>query len=257
MVFCFGVLTGATVSTRAGFVLILQNHKSVQIGTDRQFTQQAGQYACYSVAMPIVSDYFATQGLPYVDVRMYLDLALLRQVAQELKENGFEFGQMNGENVANADSELMQLFALLVDLFDKPKDIAILAPPLKKMIYYYLLTGKQGAMLYEMVNKNSHLNKITQAVDWLKQHYNEPFDVHHLASRLGMSSSGFYAYFREFVGTSPLQYQKSLRLFEAKRLILIKEKNLSQIAYEVGYESVSQFSREYKRQFGVSPSLDK
>ncbi len=152
----------------------------------------------------------------------------------------------------------MAAFDRLIRLLDYPNDIEFLASLIQQEIYYRLLSAEQGNKLRKLVVDGSHTHRIAQATDWIKSHLNEPIMVESLASRCGMSVSGFHQHFKEITQLSPLQYQKSLRLMEAKRLIKIHGQGaqISQIAMQVGYESPSQFSREYKRQFGVSPSSE-
>ena len=150
----------------------------------------------------------------------------------------------------------MDSFERLIGLLHYPNDIYFLAPLVLQEIYYRLLNAEQGEKLRQLVTNGSHTHQISQATDWLKRHLNETVVIEELALKVGMSESGFYQHFKALTGFSPLQYQKSLRLMEARRLIRLGDKQVSQIALDVGYESPSQFSREYKRFFNVSPSQD-
>ena len=154
------------------------------------------------------------------------------------------------------DSTILGAFERLIHLLDYPDDIDFLASLIQQEIYYRLLIAEQGNKLRQLVVNGSHTHRITQATDWIKTHLNEAVVVEELASRCGMSVSGFHHHFKEITQLSPLQYQKSLRLMEARRLIQANDSQISQIAMQVGYESPSQFSREYKRLFGVSPSSE-
>lgn len=144
----------------------------------------------------------------------------------------------------------------MIRLLDYPNDIDFLASLIQQEIYYRLLSVEQGNKLRQLVVSGSHTHRIAQATDWIKSHLNQPIMVDNLASRCGMSISGFHQHFKEITQLSPLQYQKSLRLMEARQLIKMHGAQISQIAMQVGYESPSQFSREYKRLFGVSPSSE-
>ena len=192
---------------------------------------------------------------PITGLSMRLDLAMIREVAAKIppKENTTE--RYLGIKWP-LDDAILLAFERLIDLLNHPKDIEFLAPLIQQEIYYRLLMAPQGDKLRQLVVNGSHTHRITQATDWLKQHLNEPVIIEDLANSCSMSVSGFHQHFKEITQLSPLQYQKSLRLMEARRLIQLGEKQISQIAMQVGYESPSQFSREYKRLFGISPSSE-
>lgn len=150
----------------------------------------------------------------------------------------------------------MAAFERLIGLLNYPNNIEFLSSLIHQEIYYRLLSGQQGDKLRQLVTNGSHTHRIAQAIDWLKLHLDEPVVIADLASRCGMSVSGFHQHFKEITQLSPLQYQKNLRLMEARRLVKMNDLQISQIAMQVGYESPSQFSREYKRLFGISPNSD-
>ena len=153
------------------------------------------------------------------------------------------------------ESELKNAFARLLLLHENPSDIAFLAPLIQQEIYYRLLKGEQGNKLKQMVSFGSNTQKIAKATQYLQRHFREMVRIETLAELCGMSLSGFHHHFKEITTLSPLQYQKSLRLMEAKRLIFQENMAIAETAYQVGYESPSQFSREYKRYFGLAPSV--
>lgn len=153
------------------------------------------------------------------------------------------------------ESELKNAFARLLLLHENPNDIAFLAPLIQQEIYYRLLKGEQGNKLKQMVSFGSNTQKIAKATQYLQRHFRETVRIETLAELCGMSLSGFHHHFKEITTLSPLQYQKSLRLMEAKRMILQENMAIAETAYQVGYESPSQFSREYKRYFGLAPSV--
>ena len=151
------------------------------------------------------------------------------------------------------DEGLKNAVERLLLLHETPIDIPFLAPLIQQEIYYRLLTGGQGGKLKAMASIGSHTQKIAQATDYLQRHFAEAVTVEELADLCGMSVSGFHSHFKKITSLSPLQYQKSLRLTEARRLIAQESCNIAEAAYQVGYESPSQFSREYKRYFGHAP----
>ncbi len=151
---------------------------------------------------------------------------------------------------------LLAAFQRLVDLLAEPEDIPILAPIIRREITYRLLVGDQGARLRQMASAGSRSHQIARAIDWLKGNFTRPLRIDDLAARVGMSGSTFHHHFRSMTASSPLQFQKQLRLHEARRLMLTDHLDAAAAAFEVGYESPSQFSREYKSLFGAPPLRD-
>jgi len=144
----------------------------------------------------------------------------------------------------------------LIDLLAAPQDIPILAPLIQREILYRLLVGEQGARLRQTASAGSQSHRIAQAIEWLKRHYTRPLRIEDLAAHVHMSPSTFHYHFRVLTAMSPLQYQKWLRLNEARRLMLMERLDATTAAFQVGYESPSQFSREYRRAFGAPPLRD-
>jgi AraC-like DNA-binding protein len=144
----------------------------------------------------------------------------------------------------------------LIDLLAAPQDIPILAPLTQREILYRLLVGDQGARLRQIAWAGSQSHQVAQAIEWLKRHYTHPLRIEDLAAHVHMSPSTFHQHFRALTAMSPLQYQKWLRLNEARRLMLTERHDAATAAFQVGYESPSQFSREYRRVFGAPPLRD-
>lgn len=239
----------------SGICLILEGRKDVRVGNQR-YQYSAGEFVCYTVDLPIMTEYHTENGR-YLDLRLFFDLNLMREIIDELHTEQFIFPPASQQKVVSlASPELIRAFELLMSLTEHVQDLPILLPVAKRAIYYYLLTGEQGGTLRQIALQNSNGQRIAQAVDYLKQNYNRTFDIHWLASESGMSVSGFYAQFRQMTGMSPLQYQKNLRLTKAQALIKAGQHSISTAAFETGYDSLPQFSREYKRYFGYSPRED-
>jgi transcriptional regulator GlxA family with amidase domain len=152
--------------------------------------------------------------------------------------------------------QLLTAFHRLIELLDEPKDIPILAPTIQREILYRLLVGDQGARLRQMASAGSQSQQIARAIYWLKSNFTQPLRIDHLATQVNMSTSTFHHHFRALTAMSPLQYQKWLRLNEARRLMLAENQDATTAAFQVGYESPSQFSREYSRLFGDPPLRD-
>ena len=144
----------------------------------------------------------------------------------------------------------------MIDLLAAPQDIPILAPIIQQEILYRLLVGEQGARLRQVASVGSQSHQIAQAIEWLKNHYTQPLHIDNLAAQAHMSPSTFHHHFRALTAMSPLQYQKWLRLNEARRLMLTEHLDAATAAFQVGYQSPSQFSREYSRLFGTPPLRD-
>jgi len=199
----------------------------------------------------------ASPETPYLGLVLDLDLRALSELLLDSDLPQAQT-QQTGHAMAtgNVTPELINAFQRLVDLIDKPQDIPILAPIIKREIFYRMLTGEQGPRLCHMATAGSQGNRIARAIDWLKDNFTEPLRIDDLASRVNMSTSTFHHHFKTLTAMSPLQYQKWLRLNEARRLMLNEEHDATTAAIEVGYESPSQFSREYSRLFGNSPLRD-
>ena len=161
-----------------------------------------------------------------------------------------------GIAVSKVSEALSDAFCRLVDLLGHPDDIPVLAPLVKQEISYRLLTGEQGPRLRQIAAAGNHGYHISRVIDWLKLNYQKPVRIEELAGKAGLSPSAFHNHFRAMTAMSPLQYQKRMRLNEARRLMLTDHIDAAAAAFKVGYESPSQFSREYTRQFGAPPMRD-
>jgi transcriptional regulator GlxA family with amidase domain len=158
--------------------------------------------------------------------------------------------------VGRVTAPLLDAFDRLVGLLDQPADAPILAPLIEKEIVYRLLVGEQGARLRQIAATGSHSQQIARTIGWLQANFTDPVRVEELAKRAGMSASAFHHHFRAMTAMTPLQYQKWLRLNEARRLMLTRDFDAATASFRVGYGSPSQFSREYRRLFGAPPLRD-
>ena len=235
--------------------IVLQGTREIYLGTDCQKFDDSSLMFC-PVNIPISMHIkHATVEKPVIVLSMKLNLALIREVMAKITPQKNADYEHQGIKWPLEDT-ILTAFERLIDLLNYPSDIDFLSPLIQQEIYYRLLSAQQGHKLRQLVVNGSHTHRIAQATDWLKAHLEEPVIIEDLASRCGMSVSGFHQHFKEITQLSPLQYQKSLRLMKARQLIQLGEAQVSQIAMQVGYESPSQFSREYKRLFGVSPSSE-
>jgi transcriptional regulator GlxA family with amidase domain len=155
-----------------------------------------------------------------------------------------------------ADDKMLEATLRLAKLFTKPDDAAVLGPLIVRELLYYLLKTPQGSAIRQLVSSGSKMHQISQALFQLKSDLHEPIDVEELARVAKMSRSAFFKHFKEVTAMSPIQYQKRLRLLEAKRLMMDENETAESSGFKVGYKSASQFSREYSRMFGKSPLRD-
>ena len=183
-----------------------------------------------------------------------------KQIAQMMLEDHIppprNHAADRGLAVSRLELPLARAFLRLADLLDHPEDMPVLAPLVQQEIIYRLLKGEQGKRLQQVSMVGSHSHQIARAIDWLKENYAKSFKVDDLAALSGMSTSSLHHHFRAMTAMSPLQFQKRLRLNEARQRMLMEQKDATTAAFEVGYESPSQFSREYSRLFGAPPSKD-
>lgn len=237
--------------------VIAQGAKRVILGEDA-YVYDAQHFLLTSVNLPtVVQIARASEAKPCLGIVLKLDL---REVAQMMVESALPppREQLAGRGMATGEVTLPLLaaFQRLVGLLDEPKDIPILAPIIQREILYRLLTSDQGARLRQIASAGSQGNQIARAIDWLKGNYSKPLRIEDLAAQVYMSPSTFHHHFRELTARSPLQYQKWLRLNEARRLMLTERLDATGAAIQVGYESPTQFNREYSRLFGAPPLRD-
>jgi AraC-like DNA-binding protein len=194
---------------------------------------------------------------PYLALRLDLDPVALGAVMMEAKmHNPPRPGPALGLMLSRLTPALSDAVLRLLRLMTSPGDIPILAPLVEREILYRLLCGEQTSRLRQIALGDSHLRQVTRAIDWIKRNFTQPFSIRAVAEEARMSPSALHEHFKAVTAMSPLQYQKQLRLQEARRLILLQGKEAAAAGFEVGYESPSQFSREYRRLFGAPPKRD-
>lgn len=237
--------------------VVAQGAKRVLLGDDT-YIYDEHHFLIASMDLPtIVQIIEASREKPYLGLVLRLDQ---REISQLMVDSNLPLPHPQQSSRAMATGEvtlpLIAAFQRLVDLLDEPKDIPILAPIIQREIFYRLLVGDQGERLRRMASVGSQSHQIARALDWLKGNFTRPLRIDDLATQVNMSTSTFHHHFRALTAMSPLQYQKWLRLTEARRLMLTENQDAASAAFQVGYESPSQFSREYSRLFGTSPLRD-
>lgn len=237
--------------------LVVQGYKHSIIG-DHQANYGKNQCVVVGVDMPGVFHVTgASEEVPFLSLSVRLDRRIISQQIAELPTILIENTEpLNPVVVSDVSKDLLDAFIRLVELLDTPSRIPILSPLILREIHFYLLSGNQGGCLRLFNTSGTQASQIAQAVAWLREHYTTPLRMEELARQVNMAPSTFNRHFKEITSLSPLQFQKRLRLYEAERLMLIEGKDAGTAALSVGYESVSQFTREYKRQFGEPPHRD-
>lgn len=237
--------------------LVAQGAKQVQLG-DETYVYDAQHYLLTSVHLPTVVQIIeASNERPFLGLRLKFDL---REVSQLMADSNLPppRSQQSSRGMATGEvtQPLVNAFLRLIDLLDNEQDIPILAPVIQREIVYRLLVGDQGARLRQIAAAGSQSQQIARAIEWIKGNLSKPFRIDDLAEQSSMSASTFHHHFRAMTALSPLQYQKQLRLQEARRLMLADRLDASTAGFQVGYESPSQFSRDYSRHFGAPPLRD-
>ncbi|WP_313888500.1 AraC family transcriptional regulator [Nostoc spongiaeforme] len=237
--------------------IVLQGKKKALLGEESYFYGE-GQYLVVSVDLPINGFVVeATPDKPYLGFKLNLDPVQLCEIITQTKPNTTKKEHsVRGLFISNASASLLDCAIRLTKLLDTPQDIPILAPMMIREIYYRLLMGEQGEAVRQIATSGSNMQRIAEVIKLIKTEYTKPMRIEDLAEQVSMSVSSFHHHFKKVTSMSPLQYQKQLRLLEARRLMLVENSAATNAAYQVGYESPSQFSREYSRMFGAPPVKD-
>ncbi|MBU1332990.1 MAG: AraC family transcriptional regulator [Gammaproteobacteria bacterium] len=240
--------------TRPLVCLVLQGRKQVMMGTDI-FTFGAGDSLLITADVPTVSQIIeASDEAPYISLVIDLDPALLTELMEEM--NAIPAADSAPIKIEPTDTEVAEAVLRLMRLLERPASAAVLHASLMRELHYWLLVGHHGPAISRLGWPDGHAQRIARAVAVLRTEFTRTLPVEYLASVAGMSTSSFHQHFRNHTSLTPLQFQKQLRLIEARRLMLGEGATASSAAFAVGYESVSQFSREYRRLFGLPPARD-
>jgi len=238
------------------FAVVAQGGKRAVLA-ERVFDYGEGQYLVVGLDLPIVSNVVqASAEQPYLAVGVALKPAAIATLLLETASAGSPAAHPLGMAVSDATPELLEPVVRLLRLLDRPGDIAVLRPMIEREILWRLLAGDQGPMVRQIGLADSRLSQIGHAVRWIREHYAEMFRIEDLARLSAMSPSSFHRHFRAVTAMSPLQYQKQVRLQEARTRLLAQSRDVAAVGYDVGYDSPSQFTREYSRLFGAPPRRD-
>ncbi len=241
---------------RSMICFILQGSKDVVIH-DTLLRYDSAQYLVSALDLPLSGQiHDAGDGRPYVAVSLVLDPALLAEIASTMPPVRDADAPGIGIAINPMTPPLRDTLLRLLVLLDTPGDIPVLAPMAERELLYRLLQGPQGRLLRHIARPEGALGRIRRAVEWIRDHQNGRLRIEALCDASGMSRASLHRHFVALTGLSPIQYQKQLRLQEARQLLLSGDRTASDVAFAVGYESAFQFSREYLRQFGAPPVRD-
>jgi AraC-like DNA-binding protein len=237
--------------------VVVQGRKQVTLD-DATYIYDRSKDLAVSVDLPVVANVLeASPDEPYLCITLRVDP---RELAALIVEMGAQAPRDNHDGralyVSPLRAPLLDGFLRLVRLLDTPQDVPVLAPLILRELHYRLLQSEQFGRLAQMAIGDGRLRRVSGAITWIKEHYAEPLQIDALANRVHMSPSALHSHFKAVAAMSPVQYQKRLRLQEARRLLLSGASSAEAIAYKVGYASASQFSREYARLFGQPPRRD-
>lgn len=245
-------------SYRPCLAMVLQGAKSLRLGTDT-INYTTGEYLVTSLDLPVTWRVVeASPEAPHLCLALAIDNEKLADLCNrmDIRRAVGQPDMQRGITVNTAPEELVDAAIRLLRLLDSPADIPVMAPLIEQEILYRLLIGPCGNRLLNIATANSHGNKIARAIAWLRQNFAEPLRIEDLADHVNMSMSSFHHHFKAITAMTPVQYQKQLRLNEARRLMLVERLDAGTAGHRVGYQSPSQFSREYSRLYGKPPVRD-
>jgi AraC-like DNA-binding protein len=247
----------AEVMQQPAVYVVVQGRKQVSVGGET-YVYDPSQYLAVSLELPAIGRVVeASPEKPYLCLTLQVDA---RELAALIVETGRPTPRDDHDGraifVSPMQSSLLSALLRLVELLDTPQDLPVMAPLILRELHYRLLQGKQQARLAETAIGEGRLRRVAGAIAWIKAHYAEPLQIETLATGANMSPSALHAHFKAVTAMSPIQYQKRLRLQEARRMLLSETQSAEAVAHEVGYASPSQFSREYVRLFGEPPRRD-
>jgi AraC-like DNA-binding protein len=246
--------TRTPVMYQPGIVFLFSGHKIGYIN-ERVFRYDTNEYLLLTVPLPFECETFATEAVPLAGIRVNVDILQLQELLMEIGEDELFQPSMasSGINSATLSEEILCAIERLLDVMDRPLDARILGKQIVREILYHVLLGPGGGALLALVSRQTHFSLISRVLKRIESQYTENLSVDQLAAEANMSVSAFHHNFKSVTSTSPLQYLKTYRLHKARMLMIHDGMKASAAAMRVGYESASQFSREFKRYFGVTP----
>ncbi|WNY85699.1 AraC family transcriptional regulator [Leclercia adecarboxylata] len=245
------------VMYQPGIIFLFSGHKIGYIN-ERVFRYDPNEYLLLTVPLPFECETFATEAVPLAGIRLNIDILQLQELLMDIGEDELFRPSMaaSGINSATLTDEILCAIERLLDVMERPLDARILGKQIVREILYHILLGPGGGALLALVSRQTHFSLIGRVLKRIESQYTENLSVDQLAAEANMSVSAFHHNFKSVTSTSPLQYLKSYRLHKARMMMIHDGMKASAAALRVGYESASQFSREFKRYFGVTPGED-
>ncbi|MEB6380914.1 AraC family transcriptional regulator [Leclercia adecarboxylata] len=245
------------VMYQPGIIFLFSGHKIGYIN-ERVFRYDTNEYLLLTVPLPFECETFATEAVPLAGIRLNIDILQLQELLMDIGEDELFRPSMaaSGINSATLTDEILCAIERLLDVMARPLDARILGRQIVREILYHILLGPGGGALLALVSRQTHFSLISRVLKRIESQYTENLSVDQLAAEANMSVSAFHHNFKSVTSTSPLQYLKSYRLHKARMMMIHDGMKASAAALRVGYESASQFSREFKRYFGVTPGED-
>lgn len=242
---------------KPSFCIVVQGAKEVRLGQER-FEYNPADYLIASVNLPVIAQVTeASSDVPYLGFKLEFTVTQILEILHNSEIRvGPKENEKRGMFVSRLELPLLDAVIRLARLLDNPKDIPILAPLFIKEILYKVMQGQHGGRLEQIAIEGSYAHQIKDVIEHITNNYDKSFRIEELAERVNMSVSSLHRHFKEVTAMSPIQFQKELRLQEARRLLLTESADATNVAFKVGYESPSQFSREYSRMFGFPPRQD-
>jgi AraC-like DNA-binding protein len=228
------------------------------VSGDRVFDYAAGEFLITQLDLPVVGQVTtASAGRPFLGIGLRLEPSeITAMLLESAATPGGTSAPAPGIAVASAGAPLLDALAHLAGLLDAPQDVPVLGPLYRREVLWRLLTGPQGAVVRQIGLADGNLAHITRAVQWIRDHHDDSIRIGQLAALAGMSESTFHRHFRAVTHMTPIQYQKAVRLQQARLALVSGGRDVAEVAHAVGYDSASQFSREYRRLFGAPPGQD-
>ena len=245
------------VMYQPGIIFLFSGHKIGYIN-ERVFQYDANEYLLLTVPLPFECETYATPEVPLAGIRLNVDILQLQELLMDIGEDDLFQPSMaaSGINSATLSDDILCAAERLLDVMERPLDARILGKQIIREILYHVLMGPRGGALLALVSRQTHFSLISRVLKRIEAKYTENLNVEQLAAEANMSVSAFHHNFKSVTSTSPLQYLKTYRLHKARMMIIHDGMKASAAAMRVGYESASQFSREFKRYFGVTPGED-
>ncbi|MEZ5810958.1 MAG: AraC family transcriptional regulator [Rhizobiaceae bacterium] len=242
---------------RPSMCIVLQGAKLSQLA-GQSYRYAAGKCLITSLEVPVRAEIIeASAQAPYVAIVVTIEPTVVAELLLELAQGDVPAAPVsNALSVHPLDGELIDPLERMLALAGRPRDIAVLGPMIRREITWRLLNGPQGAVMRQIGLTDSRTARISRSIAWVRENFTDTISVPHLAGLAGMSSATFHRHFKAATAMTPVQFQKSLRLQEARRLLLSEGSDVAQVGFAIGYESPSQFSREYRRMFGAPPGRD-